>query len=182
MKLNKLTRKCYFGVRPKQYQKKSSQRKKAARTLPFECPNTTSTFGVFDPAFFLSGFLSVFAPIDITGAETVDAFAAIERDPNNELVVATLDDSIIGVLQLTYIPNLTHVGSWRGMIEGVRVSSSHRSAGVGTGMLQWAIERCRSRACRLVQLTSDLQRSDSIAFYEQLGFQHSHAGMKLRLE
>lgn len=121
-------------------------------------------------------------PMDPPCQEYLDAFAAIERDPNNELVVATLDDSIIGVLQLTYIPNLTHMGSWRGMIEGVRVSSSHRSAGVGTGMLQWAIERCRSRACRLVQLTSDLQRSDSIHFYEQLGFQHSHAGMKLRLE
>ena len=114
--------------------------------------------------------------------EYMDAFTAIDGDPNNELVVATLDELVVGVLQLTYIPNLTHRGSWRGMIEGVRVSSSHRSAGVGTGMLQWAIDRCRARACRLVQLTSDLQRSDSIAFYEHLGFQHSHAGMKLRLE
>ena len=114
--------------------------------------------------------------------EYIDAFIAIVGDLNNELVVATLDESIIGVLQLTYIPNLTHMGSWRGMIEGVRVSSSHRSAGVGKDMLQWAIDRCRSRGCRLVQLTSDLLRSDSIAFYEHLGFQHSHAGMKLRLE
>lgn len=114
--------------------------------------------------------------------EYMDAFAAIDADRNNELVVATIEGSIVGVLQLTYIPNLTHMGSWRGMIEGVRISSSHRSVGVGTEMIQWAIERCRSRACRLVQLTSDLKRSDSINFYENLGFQRSHAGMKFRLE
>src|SRR5690349_8386711 len=34
----------------------------------------------------------------------LEAFAAIDRDPNNELVVAELGGAVIGVLQLTFIP------------------------------------------------------------------------------
>ena len=63
------------------------------------------------------------------------AFAEIDADANNELVVACLDGgqgAVVGVLQLTFIPYLTHQGSRRALIEGVRVASSHRSAGFGT--------------------------------------------------
>ena len=35
------------------------------------------------------------------------AFAAIDADPNNELVVVDLDGKVVGVLQLTFIPYLT---------------------------------------------------------------------------
>lgn len=111
----------------------------------------------------------------------VSAFEAIEADPNNELIIAENSGSIVGTLQITYAPNLTHMGSMRATIEGVRVSSTLRSSGIGTRMLHWAIERCRSRGCRLVQLTSDLTRDDAIAFYGGLGFKHTHAGLKLWL-
>ncbi|MDA8745943.1 GNAT family N-acetyltransferase [Rubripirellula amarantea] len=111
----------------------------------------------------------------------VSAFDAIEADPNNELIVAERSGSIVGTLQITYTPNLTHMGAMRATIEGVRVSSSLRSSGIGTRMLQWAIERCRCRGCRLVQLTSDLTRDDAIEFYCKIGFKHTHAGLKLWL-
>ena len=32
------------------------------------------------------------------------AFAALDTDPNNELIVVCLDNEVIGSLQLTYIP------------------------------------------------------------------------------
>lgn len=32
------------------------------------------------------------------------AFDAIESDPNNELMVATMKGSLVGVLQITFIP------------------------------------------------------------------------------
>lgn len=110
-----------------------------------------------------------------------DAFAAIELDPNNELMVAVLDGVPVGTLQITFIPSLTYQGGWRALIEGVRVSSGARSHGIGAAMLQWAIERSRSRRCVMVQLTTDRQRVDTLRFYERLGFVPSHHGMKLRL-
>lgn len=110
------------------------------------------------------------------------AFDAIERDPNQELVVAECTGRVVGVLQLTFIPYLTHRGSWRALIEGVRVDASLRSLGVGRRLFAWAIERARERGCRIVQLTSDKQRPDAIRFYESLGFTASHEGLKLALD
>ena len=117
-----------------------------------------------------------------TRASYLAAFNSISADENNELISAVESNSVIGTLQITYAPNLTHMGAWRATIEGVRVASVFRQTGVGTQMLQWAVQRCRTRGCRLVQLTSDLSRADAIAFYSKLGFVHSHAGMKLWIE
>lgn len=110
------------------------------------------------------------------------AFAHIESDPNNELVVVESAGKVAGLLQLTFIPYLTHTGTWRCLIEGVRIAASHRGQGLGTRMFEWAIERARERGCQLVQLTSDKRRADAIRFYEALGFVASHEGFKLKLE
>jgi GNAT superfamily N-acetyltransferase len=111
----------------------------------------------------------------------VEAFAAIEQDPNNELIVGELNGKVIGVLQITFIPYITYRGGWRALIEGVRVASSLRSTGVGRTLFQWAIDRAKERGCHMVQLTSDKARPDAIRFYETLGFVASHEGMKLHL-
>ena len=110
-----------------------------------------------------------------------EAFAAIERDPNQLLLVAMRDERVIGALQLSFIPGLTRRGMWRGQIEGVRVAAGERGSGVGRTMLDWAIAECRRRGCGLVQLTSDERRGDAHRFYEALGFQPTHRGYKLSL-
>ena len=110
-----------------------------------------------------------------------EAFAAIERDPNQLLAVAERSGDVIGVLQLSFIPGLTRRGMWRGQIEGVRVAASERASGIGRAMLEWAIEECRRRGCGLVQLTSDKRRSAAHSFYETLGFEATHQGYKLSL-
>jgi ribosomal protein S18 acetylase RimI-like enzyme len=110
------------------------------------------------------------------------AFDAIERDPNNELVVAEMNGKVAGMLQLTFIPGISRQGSWRALIEAVRVDSTLRSAGLGRKLIALAIERARARGCRMVQLTSDKSRVEAIRFYESLGFVASHQGMKLELK
>jgi GNAT superfamily N-acetyltransferase len=109
------------------------------------------------------------------------AFDAIERDPNNAVIVAEIDGRIAGTLQLTYIPGLTYTGGERAQIEGVRVAGEHRGRGVGQLLIGWAIDRARERGCRVVQLTTDRQRPDSIRFYQKIGFRPSHMGMKFQL-
>ena len=110
------------------------------------------------------------------------AFACIEADPNNELIVTELDSEIVGVFQITYVPNLTYQGSWRALIEGVRIRPKARKQGVGKLMIESAIARARARGCSLVQLTTDKSRPDAKQFYERLGFVASHEGMKLRID
>jgi ribosomal protein S18 acetylase RimI-like enzyme len=109
------------------------------------------------------------------------AFAAIDRDPNQELVVACRAETIVGVMQLTFLPYLTYAGGWRAQIEGVRVAQQERSRGLGRQMMQWAIERARARGCHMVQLTTDKTRPEAKRFYDSLGFVASHEGMKLHL-
>lgn len=109
------------------------------------------------------------------------AFTSIECDPNNELIVIERAGQLIGMLQLTFIPYLTHTGSWRCLIEGVRVHTDCRGEGLGTSFIQWAVERAKQRNCNIVQLTSDKKRPDALRFYEALGFTASHEGFKLRL-
>lgn len=111
----------------------------------------------------------------------VAAFAAIDADPNQLLVVATAGGAVIGYLQLTFIPGLSRMGQWRGQVESVRVAAARRGRGVGRAMMAWTIERCRERGCGLVQLTTDKTRADARRFYEGLGFVASHEGMKLAL-
>ena len=84
-------------------------------------------------------------------------------------------------LQLTFIPGISHQGAWRGEIEGVRIASHLRGTGLGRQLLQWAIAQCRTRGCRLVQLTTNQARTDAQRFYAQLGFEQSHLGFKLTL-
>ncbi|KOF10671.1 GNAT family acetyltransferase [Planococcus glaciei] len=112
----------------------------------------------------------------------IQAFEAIEADPNNELIVACLDGEIVGVQQITFTPYIARQGSWRATIEGVRTAVSVRGKGIGRQMISWAIERAKERGCRMVQLTSDKQREDALRFYGQLGFEATHEGLKLQLE
>jgi GNAT superfamily N-acetyltransferase len=109
------------------------------------------------------------------------AFAAIAADPNQLLAVAERDGRVVGCLQLTFMPGLSHRGAWRGQIESVRIAADQRGTGLGRLFLGWAIEQCRARGCRMVQLTTDKSRADARRFYESLGFAASHEGMKLRL-
>jgi ribosomal protein S18 acetylase RimI-like enzyme len=111
----------------------------------------------------------------------VAAFAAIEADSNQLLVVAEAGGAVVGCLQVTFVPGVSRKGMWRGTIEGVRVARNRRAGGVGRGMVLFAIEACRRRGCGLVQLTTDKSRADALRFYEDLGFVASHEGMKLAL-
>lgn len=109
------------------------------------------------------------------------AFEAIDRDPNNRLIVADVDGEVAGCLQLTAIPHLTFKGGVRLQVEGVRVKESFRGRRIGGAMMAFAIASARSEGCHLVQLTSNKSRKDALRFYEDQGFEPSHIGYKLYL-
>lgn len=95
--------------------------------------------------------------------------------------MAVADDEVLGCLQLSFPPGLSRRGMWRGQIEGPRVARSARGRGLGRQLMQWAIDACRERGCGLVQLTSDIRRTEAARFYVSMGFTASHVGFKLDL-
>ncbi|MFJ8437352.1 GNAT family N-acetyltransferase [Kitasatospora sp. NPDC094019] len=119
------------------------------------------------------------SPDDLTPYRT--AFDRIDADPHQHLVVAERAGRTVGTLQLTVVPGLSRKGATRTVIEGVRVHGDERGSGLGTELIEWAIARSRELDAQLVQLTSDITRTDAHRFYERLGFVPSHLGFKLAL-
>ena len=109
------------------------------------------------------------------------AFQTIAANPDQRQIVAERDGAVIGTMQLTFIPGIAFKGAWRGQIEAVRVAESLRGQGIGGEMIDWAVEQCRARHCRMVQLTSDKSRTAAHRFYERLGWTRSHEGFKIEL-
>jgi GNAT superfamily N-acetyltransferase len=107
------------------------------------------------------------------------AFKDIAADPRQMLVVAVHEAEVVGTLQLTFIPGLSRLGSTRALIEAVRVRSDQRGGGLGKQLIQWAVDAAKEHGAALVQLTTDASRKDAHRFYERLGFEASHVGMKL---
>jgi GNAT superfamily N-acetyltransferase len=108
------------------------------------------------------------------------AFEEIENDPNQLLIVVEIDDDIVGTLQITFIRGLSRFGELRGHLEHVHIREDLRGSGIGTEMIEWALECCRDAGCDLVQLTSNKLRTDAHRFYERIGFEKTHEGFKLR--
>src|SRR5688572_5129000 len=109
------------------------------------------------------------------------AFMEIAADPQQNLMVGVLGAEAVATMQLTIIPGLSRIGSKRALIEAVRVRGDQRGSGFGRQMIAWAIAEARHKGCVMVQLTSDKTRADAHRFYESLGFESSHLGMKLAL-
>jgi ribosomal protein S18 acetylase RimI-like enzyme len=110
-----------------------------------------------------------------------EAFEALDRDPNIQLVVAVQEGgSVVGCLQLCILPGLSSQGASRALIEDVRVASDRRSRGIGEQLVQWAVAQARAKGCKLVELLTHSSRVDAQRFYARLGFGASHVGMTVR--
>ncbi|WP_040225583.1 GNAT family N-acetyltransferase [Bhargavaea cecembensis] len=110
------------------------------------------------------------------------AFSDIQAQTGNQILVAAEDGSVIGCLQLTFIPGLSRLGMKRAQIEGVRIDKRCRGRKIGESLIREAIRLSQAENCGLIQLTTDKTREDAMRFYEKLGFTATHEGMKLILE
>ena len=110
------------------------------------------------------------------------AFEQIEHDPNHELIVVERNGEVIGTLHLMFLPSISYQGGLRAQIESVRVDKQFQSQGIGSAMMQWSMQRAKQRGAHIVQLTTHTTRADAHRFYERLGFQGTHLGMKLSLK
>ncbi len=112
----------------------------------------------------------------------VDAIDDIVATPGNEIIVATLDDRIVGMCQLIVFRQVQERGGWCAEVESVHVDGEHRSAGIGTTLMAEAIRRAKNRGCFRLQLTSAVSRHDAHRWYRRMGFEPSHTGFKYPLD
>ena len=102
--------------------------------------------------------------------------------PDGSVTVALLrlaaNGTVVATLQLTFIASLSRGGALRMQVEAVRVAASARSLGLGAALFGWAHAVGRSRGAVLSQLTTDRSRVDAHRFYERLGYEATHTGLK----
>ncbi len=115
---------------------------------------------------------------DTISQEYVDAFAAMQKQGNNNMLLAEQDGRIVGALHLAFVPGLSRRGTTRAIIESVRVASDARGQNIGTAIMKHAIAEAKAGGAKMVQLTSDKRRARAHLFYRRLGFEQSHAGFK----
>lgn len=111
----------------------------------------------------------------------IKAFYKIDSDPNQYLMVLEQGDEMIGTCHLTIMPSLTFIGSTRMQIEAVRVAGKYRGQKIGSWMFEQAIAYAKEQGVSIIQLTTNKKRPKAKHFYEKLGFEASHEGMKYYL-
>ena len=112
----------------------------------------------------------------------LNAFKLIDQDPNQYLMIVENQSVIVGTCHLTLMPSLTFTGSTRMQIEAVRVSEKMRGQKIGEWMLDRAVEYAKENNVGIIQLTTNKKRPRAKNFYEKLGFEATHEGMKLYLK
>ena len=112
----------------------------------------------------------------------IHAWRQIDSDPNQYLMVVENNEEIIATSHLTIMPSLTFIGSTRMQIEAVRVVGKYRGQKIGGWMFAQAILYAKEHGASIIQLTTNKKRPKAKNFYETLGFESSHEGMKLYLD
>lgn len=119
---------------------------------------------------------------EAVGESYLKAFEKINQDEDQYLMVVELKAEIVGTCHLMMIDSLTFQGSRRMEIEAVRVAEKHRGEGIGEWMIEEALDWGRARSAKIVQLTTNKTRFRAKEFYERLGFEATHEGMKMNLK
>ena len=109
------------------------------------------------------------------------AFAQIQTDAGQQLLVAEEEGKVVGTMALIIVPNLSHGGlPWAG-VENVMVDADYRRRGIGKLLMDYALAQAKKAGCYKIQLISDKSRKEAHKFYRALGYKASGHGFRLYL-
>jgi GNAT superfamily N-acetyltransferase len=111
-----------------------------------------------------------------------NAFGRIVDSEHDQLMVATVDEKVIGTFHVKYLYFIAGCGRPDAQVEAVHVHKDYRGFGIGAAMMDWVISEAKNRGCRRVQLTSNKERRLAHKFYRRLGFDDSHEGFRMVFE
>ena len=109
------------------------------------------------------------------------AFAALQSQPRDALMVIEADGEKVGTFLLTILPGLTGRGATHVQLRSVQIRSQDRSRGIGAHMLAYVEEFAHSHNATSIDLMSNNARLNAHRFYERHGYIKSHAGFKKKL-
>lgn len=98
--------------------------------------------------------------------------AIIDGDGIGDILVAKQAGQIIGMVNLLYSVS-TALGSRVAILEDMVISSQHRSMGIGSALLNYAIAFAKQKDCKRITLLTDIDNDAAHCFYKKHGFSES---------
>jgi ribosomal protein S18 acetylase RimI-like enzyme len=99
-------------------------------------------------------------------------------NPDGELLVAEVDDKIVGLIHQVFFEDPLHAGL-NSYITDFFVKEEHRKKGIGSELLKRALETAKTREVKEVHVTTRENNYGAMKFYEKYGF--SRAGVLFEL-
>lgn len=101
-----------------------------------------------------------------TGFDIDDIQLAYFANPNSHFWIAEADGQIVGMIGVQQLePGI-------GEIRRLRVHTGFRRRGIGSAMLQKALEFCRDRGMLKVTLDTYIEREPALKLFEKFNFRH----------
>jgi GNAT superfamily N-acetyltransferase len=100
--------------------------------------------------------------------QTARRFAAVANDPNQAVIVATVNGQVVGWAHAVRQELL--VVNPRADLGGIVVDEQHRGQGIGALLLAAAEQWARERGCENLQVRSNALRAEAHRFYERRGY------------
>ena len=122
---------------------------------------------------FQKGFLNSLDTLreasNISKEKALEIFNLIQSNPNHIIVVAEINDRIIGSTTLLIEPKFIHQGGFVGHIEDVVVSKEFQGNQIGEKIVKYALELAKKHNF----YKTILNCSDEVKqFYEKIGFKY----------
>ena len=102
--------------------------------------------------------------------EAAPLWKTLRQDPNQHCLGAYWNGSLAATCTLVVVPNLTRGGRPYGLIENVVTHPDHRRHGLGTAVLERALQTAWERGCYKVMLLTGSKTEATLRFYEKAGF------------
>jgi glucosamine-phosphate N-acetyltransferase len=88
---------------------------------------------------------------------------------SQKLIVAVVENSIVGFCSLTLKNNLWQAGTL-GIVDELVVDNRYRGQGIGKSLIEKITEIALKNKCKRIELDSSFHRTEAHQFYEHLGF------------
>jgi len=107
---------------------------------------------------------------NIDKEKLLEIFKKIKSNPGHHIIVAEMNDKIVGTTTLLIEPKFIHQGGFVGHIEDVAVDKKFQNKKIGEKIIKHVLKISENNGC----YKTILDCSDSVKpFYEKLGFKHN---------
>ena len=122
---------------------------------------------------FKKGFLNVLDTLretsNITEDKALEIFKNIKSNPKHIIIVAEINEEIVGSTTLLIEPKFIHQGGFVGHIEDVVVNKEFQGQKIGEKIIKYVLKLAENHSCykTILDCSDDVKQ-----FYEKIGFKY----------